>query len=79
MIGLRIEDFVAPALLKASGDLWSILLEEGRQDGTIEMVHKSGQVLRMRYVADVVRPRTSRGQTSTGVRPPHGRHPWRRR
>ncbi len=56
MIGLRIEDFVAPTLLGASGDLWSKFLREGRQDGTIEMVHKNGQVLRMRYQARAHHP-----------------------
>lgn len=51
MLGRRIEEFAAPELVTATGDRWSTFLTEGRQDGSFDMLHADGSVVRMRYQA----------------------------
>ena len=51
MLGRRIEDFAAPALVASTPDRWSTFLSAGREDGSFDMLHADGSVVRMRYQA----------------------------
>ncbi|MEO6207062.1 MAG: hypothetical protein ABIP77_03815, partial [Candidatus Limnocylindrales bacterium] len=51
MLGRRIEDFAAAPLVSTTADRWTTFAVEGRQDGSFDMVHANGSVVRLRYQA----------------------------
>ncbi len=51
MLGRRIEDFAAPEVVSTTVDRWTTFAIAGRQDGSFDMLHGNGSVVRMRYQA----------------------------
>ena len=51
ILGRRIEDFAAPAIVASTAARWSTFATAGRQDGSFDMLHADGSVVRMCYQA----------------------------
>lgn len=51
ILGLRIEDLAAPGVVADTEMLWAAFISEGRMDGTFELTHRDGSVVRLHYQA----------------------------
>lgn len=51
LLGRRVEDLAPPQVASATPQRWATFVEEGRQDGTFDMVRSDGSTATMRYQA----------------------------
>jgi len=53
LIGLRMDDFAAPSSKPQISQLWRAFLEQGEQQGTLQLMRPDGNVREVEYVAKV--------------------------
>lgn len=51
ILGRRIEDLAGLDVAAGIGDLWAAFLADGRQDGTLALIHRDGSDVRLQYQA----------------------------
>ena len=51
LLGRRVEDLAPPQVAAATPQRWAAFVEEGRQDGTFDLVRSDGSIVTTRYQA----------------------------